>query len=526
MKSTLILKVSDILQRDHFGDAQVVAGRKGLSRAVKWTHIMEVTEIGQLLNGNELILSTGVGWANEDLSLSFLRQLIDQNVSALCVELGTYINSIPEGMIELAKQHQFPLIVFNQEVRFIDITQDLNGLMIKTRDKMMSDLEAFSNQLNHLLLSTDGFKGVLRLLHDYLDVQVIYEPVDSQVLFYPTVEKSKRETLLSKIHSRSHDLSESTASQPIQALGHKFADLIIFSQSEAWTEFDYLVLDRTATALAQDQLRLLYVEEKRKYKENRWVQKWLNGDHRQEEIEQHLSSLESSLKPKGCTVCLCKVDFSEREPDFTYYTMIFRSIFEQQGFFLLATYEWNQMTFVLLNKRKKADWKSRMNRALEQIQKTELIKEQLATPAYFGVGKLLDHLNCLHESYHMAQETLYAQEKIGKLDNPYYEELYIYQLVSQLNKQGSLEAFVTDYLSPVLEYDDKHKSQMFDTLKVFLEVNGSKKEAAKRLFIVRQTLYHRIEKLKELLGEDFMEPEKRLAIEFGVYAKGFLYEQT
>ena len=61
-----------------------------------------------------------------------------------------------------------------------------------------------------------------------------------------------------------------------------------------------------------------------------------------------------------------------------------------------------------------------------------------------------------------------------------------------------------------------------NTLSLYLKFNGSKKETAKHLFIVRQTLYHRLEKLYELIGEDFMEPPKRQAFEFAVAAYEYL----
>lgn len=514
------LKVSDILKRDYFQSADVVAGRKGLARKVKWAHIMEVTEIGQLLNGNEIILSTGVGWKEEDLSLSFLQQLIDYHASALCVELGTYIDEIPRSMIDLAEQNNFPLIVFHQEVRFIDITQDINGMLMDTQDKMMSELESYSNQINRLLLSTDGFKKILRHLKEYLDTQIIYIPVEGTAQFFPSVKKTEQNQLLEAV--KSPHQQKSVLSQKIEALSHKFADLVMISRSKELTEFDSLVLDRTATALAQEQLRILYVEEKRKYQENEWVENWLNGKYHKDEIEQRLFSLEPSLKPNGCVVCLYKVDFSKQEPDYTYLSMIFRSIFEQQGFFLLTFYKWDQIVFTLVNKREKTNWKQRLMGALGQIQKTDLMGRPAKATTYFGIGKLFDELYNLHESYQRAQETMQIQKKTGGMDKPFYEELHVYRLILQLNELGMLEEFVLDYLKPVLEFDNKHSSQMFETLKVFLAVQGSKKEASERLFIVRQTLYHRIEKLKELLGEDFMHPEKRLAIEFAIYANQYL----
>jgi purine catabolism regulator len=120
------LSVEEVLRRKCFQHAELLAGETGLHRMVKWAHIMEVTQIRKLLNGNELILSTGVGWKEEkEVFISFLEQLIESNASGLCIELGTYISTIPQEIIELANRHHFPLIVFNKEVRFLDITQDL-----------------------------------------------------------------------------------------------------------------------------------------------------------------------------------------------------------------------------------------------------------------------------------------------------------------------------------------------------------------------------------------------------------------
>ena len=61
-------------------------------------------------------------------------------------------------------------------------------------------------------------------------------------------------------------------------------------------------------------------------------------------------------------------------------------------------------------------------------------------------------------------------------------------------------------------------STLFETFRVYLACNGSKKDTADQLFIVRQTLYHRLEKLESLLGEDFMAPSNRLALEVAIMA--------
>jgi PucR family transcriptional regulator, purine catabolism regulatory protein len=79
-----------------------------------------------------------------------------------------------------------------------------------------------------------------------------------------------------------------------------------------------------------------------------------------------------------------------------------------------------------------------------------------------------------------------------------------------------------EYLQPVIHHDQTYNSKLLETLKVYLECNGSKQETANKLFIVRQTLYHRLQKLENLLGKDFMNHEKRVAFEFMLLVKDYL----
>ena len=525
MNNKFQLKVKEIVERPTFHKAKVVAGEKGLDNVVQWVHILEVTEISRLLNGHEFILTTGIGWKeNKELCLTLLQQLIDKKASGLCVELGTYIHELPGEMIELAQKHDFPIIVFHEEVRFIDITQELNALLMEGHNQMMIKLEAVSNQFNQLVLATDGFHRILRLLYQSLNVQVVYKPKEGEPKFYPPIDRLKEEEILEQIRQAKPQSVVNTfaksASKPVQALGHKFADIIILSNGNYLTELDYLVLDRAATALSQDQMRLLYVKEKNKHEKNNWVYEWLNNEHSKGSIEQYLLGLDRTLTINGCVACICEANVDDEEVDLTFYSIVFCDLFERFGFYPLVYYDRNKLLFALVNKRSSSDWKERLVEAIKKIKETDFIKNKMADHLLFGVGKLYE-IDQLHVSYKEARETLYVRRKLN-LPTIFYVDLYIYRFMLKLNKQKYLQGFMEDYLHPVLHFEKDSGGEMYETLKVLLEVNGSRKEAAERLHIVRQTLYHRIDKLKELLGDDFMEGEKRLAIELAVYAKEFI----
>lgn len=283
MNQSSKLTVKEALNLPSFESANIIAGEEGLENVIRWVHVMEVTQISHLLNGHELILTTGLGWQeNKKLSLSLIEQMIANNVSGLCIELGTYIQEIPEVLIDIANEHNFPLIAFEKEVRFIDITKELNEYFFEFHNQMMVRLESISNQFNRLLLHKDGFQKILRLLHKTLQVQVAYLSKGKNTIYYPSVSNEVEERIKEEIKEAKQQsvltLSTRKALEPVEAMGMKFADLVILSKERPLDELDFLVLDRAATALSQDQLRTLYVEERQRHASSQWIQDWIKGN--------------------------------------------------------------------------------------------------------------------------------------------------------------------------------------------------------------------------------------------------------
>jgi purine catabolism regulator len=207
----------------------------------------------------------------------------------------------------------------------------------------------------------------------------------------------------------------------------------------------------------------------------------------------------------------------------TYLKLLFRSVLEQNGFALFSVEKRNEIIFILLNNRPKKNLKERIQKAIDSINDSEFLRKQNSPKLFIGAGKLIESLTEIHKSYSTAKETVRIQHNLTKKEIYYfYEDLHLYRLISQINKHIDLQELVKEYLHPVLQYDQKYNGKLLETLKIYLECNGSKQETSNRLFIVRQTLYHRLQKLENLLGTDFMDHEKRVAIEFMILSNDYL----
>ena len=510
------LQIADILTNIHFKKAQLLAGNNGIRNLIKWVHVLEVTNAQKLLKGHELILTTGVSFNKNPAEFHrFVLGLIEANCSGLCIEYGDYIQSVPEEILALANQHQFPIIVFHEEVRFVEITQDLHTLIINHQYAKMSQLENYSQILNKETLYTQNADQLLKILYNFLQIQIIFEVEGQEPIFYPNMTKQQRELLLEK--KTRVDTSSQFTIYPIYLFEHNYGEITLHSENREITEFEMLILDRTVTALAQVLLRNLYVDEKKGMEDAKWLEEWLEGVHSEEEMRQFIVSEWPNFKLKESAVLVISLPRNEKNKqlDRTYFKLYCHATFDKKGFYPFAIQKKYSLILILLNRQDGNSMKERLQECIQKLEKSDLLLGQ-----EFAVGKFVKDLTKIQESYQTALDTLYISRNI-ETSSYFYDELYVFHLIYRMQKHTNLEEMIQEYLLPLLEFDEKHGGELLETLEVYLQSNGSKQETAKRLFIVRQTLYHRLRKIESLLGKDFMDGQNRLALEFMLLARKF-----
>jgi PucR family transcriptional regulator, purine catabolism regulatory protein len=525
MKSNYYFSVEDILEREHFEYAKVIAGQKGIYRQVKWVHVVEVPAIKNLLNGSELILTTGLALKEEETFLSLLQQLFECEAAALCIELDTNISTIPSSVLRYAEEHDFPIIVFEKEVPFVKITQDIHSMIINQQYSMIKQLDEFGHELNRKLLNVNHFREILDVLYKELRVPVLLKLKEQDVEIYPRMRRSGEYHFKKMFDEYRKEGDSHFASTKVLLFEQEYAELLIYRDDFPFSEFELLLLDRTSTALAQYLMRELYFNEKKRVDESKWIMSWLKGEQTEDRLSSYLSDIKERVT--GGVVCICQLKkLKENDQlDLTYFKLIARSLFEQQGYKVLAEKEGNDLIFILLDNRSSKTWKPRLSNAFEKILETGFF--QKAEDIIFTAGKYQDEIKDIHKSYRTAKESLLYRSKIkGHQRFYFFDDLHLYRLISIVHCNVNLQEMIDEYLAPIMEYDQKQTGSLLHTLKMFLRCQGSKQETAKRLFIVRQTLYHRLKKIEELIGEDFMNPEKRVAIELLLYAHDYLNPLT
>jgi PucR family transcriptional regulator, purine catabolism regulatory protein len=139
----------DVVRR---GSPQVVAGSGRLDVPVRWVHALELTDVGRLLRGGELVLSTGIALPEEPSELAeYVAALAHVGVAGLAVELGRrYTRALPDALVAAAEARSVPLVELRREVAFIEITEAVHARII---DELLLSRAAATLALGHLLTS-------------------------------------------------------------------------------------------------------------------------------------------------------------------------------------------------------------------------------------------------------------------------------------------------------------------------------------------------------------------------------------
>ncbi|MEN1968725.1 PucR family transcriptional regulator [Lentibacillus sp. N15] len=530
MISKFELTIRDVLQRKTFKNAKVIAGDKGLNKQVKWTHILETNQFDSLINGGELILTTGAGLKLG--SSTEFRNLMNRNAAGICIEIGTHVDHISDEIIHLANEYHFPIIIFKCFVKFVDITQDLHSLIIDQHHQMLNQLNELSTKFNELSLLPNGILKILQELHTYLKKGALYITDETRSYYYPPEIKYIEENIRKRFsdlddHQPKDKLitldEERYALVPVKGLGQIWGYLCLPVEGNIMEEFLFSVMDRAALAIAQIMLRNRTIEERKQNREDKIVRDLLHGKkHESDELH---SIFPLSTKEFYYRLILIQTNQPETTVDEDDWnetklqrSVLFRSLFKQHGFHPVVSVSKSD-TAIIASFKMKDDTDqqkhkfSSLAQAITNMQAKNIFD---GGACLFGISKVNREISSLSMSYQEAKKVLFLQ-RANIASSIFYENIGVYQLLLD-HKGEHLHTYIEDCLAPLIKYDQDTNSELLRTLEVYLDCRGSKKEAAEQLFIVRQTLYHRLRKMEELLGKDFMEPSNRLSLEMAIKA--------
>lgn len=146
---------------------KILAGNEGLHRSLRWLYFSEDISNAEFLRGGELMVLTGYGLQGEESLSHFLRMLISRNCCGVIINVGKYIfeEKIPQEILDLCNEHQFPLITMPWKFHLTDIIQEYSQQIFSRTHEQARINDIFQRLLLDCKLCSDEDRAKLLAHH-------------------------------------------------------------------------------------------------------------------------------------------------------------------------------------------------------------------------------------------------------------------------------------------------------------------------------------------------------------------------
>jgi purine catabolism regulator len=136
-------------------------------------------------------------------------------------------------------------------------------------------------------------------------------------------------------------------------------------------------------------------------------------------------------------------------------------------------------------------------------------------PVRCGVGKPALELDEWRSSFQQAGQALEMARRLAEFKPLFYSDLSVYRLLFQLEQNPELIAFQEEILGPLLAHESAE--ELLHTLSSYFEYNGNLSQTAEALFVHRNTLIYRMERIARITQLNLDKPENRLAVQLALH---------
>ena len=100
---------------------RLVAGKKGIyNHEINWVTIVEDYSVEKFKHINQIILTSGLNYKNEEELLEYVKCLKEVQVSAIIINIGKYIKEVPKSIVEYCNETDIPLYTMPWDVLMSD----------------------------------------------------------------------------------------------------------------------------------------------------------------------------------------------------------------------------------------------------------------------------------------------------------------------------------------------------------------------------------------------------------------------
>jgi purine catabolism regulator len=510
--------------------ARVVAGKSGLARIIRWTHIVDHAEVLSWVRPGDLLLTTAFALKdNPQSELVMIEQLARQGIAGMLVSIGRYIREVPPETIAAADTLEFPIVIIPWEVPLVEVTHAIHERIIRQQYELTEQIYHIHKVLSQLVLEGGGLEALAKRLSELLGCSVTIEDVALRLQAYASLEP------IDEVRRRSIDegstpqeivahltgiglferLQADPTPQhvaPVPALGMTLERIIapilvendlygyiwIIASQRTLNELDTLAIERAAHIAA-----LILSREQSVFAAEQRIKTRLFENLMDPYSARSTYELQEVMKQFGLHGDYQVIILESRPLNPARLPHLVRLVEEgiQKETVPGAVLEWGQRLIVILSVGHEPGVEETVHTLLEHC----------AGKGFHltaGISTSAAAASRVRQCYQEAMQALQAGLALNPGDGGvwHYDKLGFLTWLPGLPQEMRSSSLYLALVEQINAHDRQNGSQHLKTLETYLDCSQNASHTAQVLFIHRNSLLKRLERIQELWKMDFEDP--------------------
>ncbi|WP_375178896.1 PucR family transcriptional regulator [Enterococcus rotai] len=551
-----MLTVKNFLQLAPFKTFKLVAGINGLENKITGVNILDNPDASDWLSAGELLITSGYFFSeNAEIQKRFIQRFKEINCSAICIKPHIYLKGIPESMRILADELALPIIEIPYGIAFSKI---MNIVMAEISGRMNELNQAsldIHSQFFEISLHGGGMQKIALGLAEMVNNPVILVDTDWSVASIsdpdqPMIKETIKKTgdtfnfpvqlftdlptdfeRIQKPITRGISFEEQEypcVIMPVYFDTIHYGFILVCQIERPLTDLDYVALENGSMAFALEQMRLFEIERTENRIRRDFFDQLLSGQIKDLDA---LAAYDTTIDPTlNYTVLILSIQTIGHESDSLMKKKQSEDRLMKSLLSSLTTYTTNrfpqlhlfsrknQLVMLLGTEQKLSSLKT-YNEISDTAERIRMYIEQQGQSEreiFCTIGSTLPILE-LSQSFEEAKKVIQLLEDDSKEEKIYFFNDFYFDsfLVDSISKEQG-KKFYTHYLNTLLTYDQDNNTSFTPTLKAYLAHHLNIATTSRALFIHRNTLLYRIEKIKGLLPVDLEQEKNTFALQLAL----------
>ncbi|MED4635822.1 PucR family transcriptional regulator [Peribacillus frigoritolerans] len=148
-------------------------------------------------------------------------------------------------------------------------------------------------------------------------------------------------------------------------------------------------------------------------------------------------------------------------------------------------------------------------------------KDNPGTSLSMGLSKVKKEIYNMKEGFIEAKKAIQLGSRLNPTNINDYASVEVEDLINQIPKDA-ITQYVLSMIQPIIVYDRENEGELLKTLETYLFSRGRIEDAARALFVHRNTVKFRLSRIEDLLGVDLKSRDIAFKLQFSIKAAKLL----